>query len=76
METYYSTTISSTSTTIHWWTSYPYYQQPRYQPEVWHCFVPLNPTPPKEEIQKMTDEEFDAALNDLLFGDKQEEPDA
>ena len=27
----------------------------------------------KEEIQQMTDEEFDAALNNLLFGSSEQE---
>lgn len=75
---YYSNSTSpTTSGTTPWWLRSPYYQQfnvydsskVRYT----FCSAPLNPTPPKEEIQQMTDEEFNIAFNDLLFGAKQEE---
>lgn len=76
MTTYYSTITSSTSSSTPWWLRSPYYQQFNvYEPsKVRYTFrsAPPNPAPPKKEIQQMTNEEFDAAFNDLLFGAKQE----
>lgn len=80
MMTFYSTTTSSTSNSTPWWLRSPNYQQYYqrfnvYEPsKVRYAFrsAPPNPAPPKEEIQQMTNEEFDAAFNDLLFGAKQE----
>lgn len=68
---YFNSTSSTTSGTDSWWLRSPYYQQFNvYEPYIFRS-VPLNPTPPKKEM--MTDEEFNVAFNDLLFGRKQEE---
>ena len=73
MTAYYSTTSTSTSVGGSWWARSPY--SPYYQ--TFSIYEPSksrgNPSPPPKEMSKMTDEEFDAAFNDLLFGGKQEE---
>lgn len=71
MTTYYSTTTTSTSAGGNWWLRsqyYPYYQ-------TFSIYEPSKNrgNPPPKEIPKMTDEEFDVAFKDLLFGGKQEE---
>lgn len=67
---YYSTTTtpSSSSAGSNWWARSPYY--PYYQ--TFSIYEPSknrgSSAPPPKEMPKMTDEEFDAAFNDLLFG--------
>jgi len=69
MPSFYSTT-SNTS----WWVSSPYYQGsygyvPFYiseQPKV----RLVDPPPAEPELKIMDDEEFDGALNELLFGEE------
>lgn len=72
-------TTYSNSTSIdsgNWWLRSPYYPYySYYQPFSGYKARKQSKkyTPPKEEIQQMTDEEFDAALNNLLFGGSKQE---
>ena len=72
-------TTYSNSTSIgseNWWLRSPYYPYySYYQPFSGYKARKQSKkyTPPKEEIQQMTDEEFNAALNNLLFGSSEQE---
>ena len=72
MTSYYVTTTSSTVND--WWHRSPYLSHSYYQP-----FNVCTPTKertvciPKEEMQQMSNEEFDAAFKDLLFGSSKQE---
>lgn len=72
MTSYYVTTTSSTVND--WWHRSPYFSHLYYQP-----FNVCTPTKertvciPKEEMQQMSNEEFDAAFKDLLFGGSKQE---
>ncbi len=73
MTSYYVTTTSST-TVSDWWHRSPYFSHPYYQP--FNVYTPAKERTvcvPKEEIQQMSDEEFDAAFKDLLFGSSKQE---
>lgn len=72
-------TTYSNSTSIgseNWWLRSPYYPYySYYQPFSGYKARKQSKKydPPKEEIRQMTDEEFDAALNNLLFGGSKQE---
>ncbi len=62
--------LSSTSALGNWWLRSPYYSYYSY-------YQPFNIYPPskdrslpREEIHQMSNEEFDAAFNDLFFGNE------
>ena len=73
MTSYYVTTTSST-TASDWWHRSPYFSYSYYQP--FNIYTPAKERTvcaPKEEMQQMSDEEFDAAFKDLLFGSSKQE---
>lgn len=64
---------SSTGSVDGWWSHlsyYPYYYQFNAYGATTAKYHPVQsaPAPSKEELCKMTDEEFDTALKDLLSG--------
>lgn len=65
----YSTNSTSNS---NWWLRSPYYTYYNTYPlsEARSSPAPPKSVPPKEEIHQMSDEEFDTAFNDLLFGNE------
>lgn len=75
MNSYYITTASSTVND--WWYRSPYFSHSYYQPfQPFNVYMPTKKRTvcvPKEEMQQMSDEEFDAAFKDLLFGSSKQE---
>ena len=62
--------LSSTNVSGNWWLRSPCYSYySHYQP--FNIYSPSKDRPlPREEIHQISDEEFDAAFNDLLFGNE------
>ena len=59
---------SSSSAGGNWWSRSPYYSYYQTFNVCGSSKGQGNPPLPQKEIPKMTDEEFDAAFKDLLFG--------
>lgn len=73
MTSYYVTTTSSTVND--WWHRSPYLSHHSYYQPFNVCTPTKERTVciPKEEMQQMSNEEFDAAFKDLLFGSSKQE---
>lgn len=65
----YKTNSTSNS---NWWLRSPYYTYYNisFLSEAKSLQAPPKSVPPKREIHQMSDEEFDTAFNDLLFGNE------